>query len=177
MAKKPETTPVPAATEPQLDQPKVDASPRERTGETVTVACKIPNGIYIQLWDMVDVLEMGPLGARAVSKARRRPGFAPIRLNGPSVPHNMSARYTIAGGFALTEGVPRGAFDEWLSQNADADFVRNGLVFCAPRAADAMDMAREKESVRSGMEPIDPDAPPREMQTQNRHVKLERAGA
>lgn len=161
---------LPPAPETTLDQPKKDESLSTKSGEIVTVALKHPNGIFMQLYDMAESPEVGPLGTRIVKIARKR--GESIRLNGTAVPHGKTPRFTIAGGYALTGGVPKDFFDEWLHQNRESDLVKNRLIFCASSTASAMDEATEKEEIRGGLEPMDPDAPPREMQVQNKNVQF-----
>lgn len=64
----------------------------------------------------------------------------------------------IIGGYGLTTGVPTDAFAKWLEDHKDFKYVRNGLVFMQGDMASARAQARDGNSVRSGLEPIDPMA-------------------
>lgn len=128
-------------------------------GEKVTVACKLPNGLVLRVFSMVDKDEhvMGG-GVKTTKVAQEFPER--VVLNGWSHPQNHSARHQIEGGFALTPGVDKEFFDLWLDQNKDSDVVRNGLVFSQARTDSAASAARERKDVRSGMERLDPSKLP-----------------
>lgn len=68
---------------------------------TVTVACKISNGIRI--------------GEHVVL------GFGPLTAD---------RRFDLlVGGYALTGGVDKLAWEQWLAQNADSDMIKKQMVF------------------------------------------------
>jgi hypothetical protein len=104
---------------PPVERPSRSAE----TGELVTVACKLPNGLIMQLFEDIKV----PQRDGSLQKERLRVG----------------PRYVIAGNrhpygrvpephfetFALTPHLPRALVMRWFEQNADADIVRNKLVF------------------------------------------------
>ena len=131
--------------------------PVSRTGETVTVACKLPLGIMMQVFEMEDAEEI--VGAGAVRKFKR------ARAVGPAIKLNGSAKYRgsdhetlhdIRHGAGLTFGVPKDAFDRWVEANKDNEFISKGLVFA--HRSDAQSMAAERVSVKTGLEPVDPKA-------------------
>lgn len=68
--------------------------------ETVTVACKVPNGLN--------------LGGRIVN------GCAHDPFNKPDY---------IYYGYALTRGFPANIWDAWLKSNANSHMVQNNIVF------------------------------------------------
>lgn len=143
-----------------------------QSGAKVTVACKLPAGIEMRLFDMVKVRQplMGG-GFREVDEARVRASAGSVFIRGNAVPHNRTPRYRIVApggalftdGFALTANVSKDFFDEWMSQNKDSDLVRNGLIFAHDKADSAAAMAKERIKERSGLEPMlqekDPRAP------------------
>jgi hypothetical protein len=158
----------PAVDHPE-ERPNVSARPRATTGETVTVCCKLPNGLVLHVDEMVEVTEPTPSGARMVRMAR--PIGDPITLNGCAINvatlMNGGLDQPPVGGFGLTHGVPKEFWDAWLDQNKNTDLVRRGLVFATKNAASAHGMARERATeVRSGMEPVDPENLPREFRRQ-----------
>lgn len=131
-----------------------------KSATTVTVACKLPNGLWLQLYDMVDGREMTPQGPQ-VTKVARKSG-APIKLNGCALRFGQTSEVPMPGGYALTQ-VPADFWAKWLEANEDSDIVQNRLVFAHDTADKASAQAREqlREKVRSGLEPIDPKNPPR----------------
>ena len=130
-----------------------------RSNGTVTVACKLPNGVFLQLFDMVDGREMTPQGSRTTKVARKR-GEA-IKLNGTALKFGQIPDFTMAHGYALTQ-VPADYWEEWCSQNSDSDLLANRIIFAHECVNGVSGMAKEAKTtkIKSGMEPIDPKAPP-----------------
>lgn len=132
--------------------------------ETVTVACKLPNGLQLRIFKMVPSREpvLGG-GTREVEKAEQIGGV--VHINGNAVEIGKSPKFPITdGGYALTHNVDAEFFTTWLEQNADHDAVRNGLIFGTPKQDTIEKRSREGEKLRSGLEPIDPDKLPRGIQ-------------
>jgi hypothetical protein len=112
--------------------PTPAANVEERSSRTVTVACKIPHGLQLQL---VRVMIYGP--GRPVNPP---PGFPD--------PHPM------AGGYALTHDVDSKFWEQWLEQNKLSPIVKNGLIFAMSSSNDVKAKAREQADFRSGLEPL-----------------------
>lgn len=133
-------------------------------GAKVTVALKHPSGIYLQLCKMEEkeVLTAGD-SFKTVKEAVRLEGR--IRLNGTAIPFGVQPEYRIVAGYALTEGVDKDFFDEWMKQNADSALVKNELIFAYEKADSTTGKAKEHASSLSGLEPLmqtgDPRAPRR----------------
>jgi hypothetical protein len=125
---------------------------------TVTVACKLPNGLILKLWQMVDTMEpvMGG-GMREVKIARPHPDGRTVVLNGNRVAFGVQPGFEITHSFGLTHNVDRDFFEEWMRQNADLPLVRNKLIFAYEDPNKARDQARELAGIKTLMEPIDPD--------------------
>ena len=144
-----------------------DAGPATGT-DTVTVACKVPNGLHMVLYDTVreEVLDLG--GNKVPSlRSYPRPGVATRVLRGCAVDIDkmrkgiVSSHRIVQGdlsgtGFGLTSGVPRTDWEEW-SQTVGKDFVASGMVFAMPDDRRAEAKARELRNERSGLEPLDPN--------------------
>jgi hypothetical protein len=126
-------------------------------GATCVVACKLPNGIEITLYDMVDGYEPSPSGPRPIKVARVRKGMKPIILNGYEHKQNKAPKNQIQEGFGLTFNVPKAEFEEWVKVNAESDFIVNGLIFAQDgRRANIDAQVQEHRAVKSGFERIDP---------------------
>ncbi|TXH35298.1 MAG: hypothetical protein E6Q98_16025 [Rhodospirillaceae bacterium] len=127
---------------------------------TVTVACKIPNGLILRVFDMVDhdVPVMGG-GTKTTKKAVQRGGM--VKVNGPATPFGQAPRSQIVGGYALTHNVPAEFFKDWLKQNAEHDAVKNGLIFGHEKFDAVHGRAEDGKKVVSGMHPLIPDKDPR----------------
>jgi hypothetical protein len=128
-----------------------------RSRNTVTVACKLPGGLELRVYDWQEESEACPAGYRTVKVARPRDEVAVLR--GCAVPAGYHADF-IVGGYAITN-VPKDLWDLWLEQNKDAAYVRNGLVWACPTREDARKEAKSMAKTRSGLEPIDPENPQR----------------
>jgi hypothetical protein len=134
---------------------KVDA-PVSGT-DTITIACNLPHGLVLQLFEKVEKIEATPLGVRTNTE------YMPIEgqrfvLRGNAKLLKMQGSDLIAdtGGYALTTGVPRELYERWFEQNKHSAIVRNGLVFACESEHDAADEGKQRASVRSGFEPLDP---------------------
>ena len=127
---------------------------------TTTVACKIPNGLWLRVFDQIEQHEpvMGG-GTRPVKKAILR--GEPVRVHGPATPFGEAPKCLIVGGYAHTPNVDADFFAKWLEQNADHDAVKNGLIFASEKRGYVEGESKASESRRSGLEPIAPGSDPR----------------
>ena len=141
---------------------------KEEAVRTVTVACKLPNGLILQLWDMVNVFEAGPGGGRSVPQARPRENARYV-VRGNRLPHGVIPDFQMTAnnnGYALTPDIPEDFWNEWLEQNKGASYVVNKLVFACRKMADVRAIADENQGRKSGLEPIDPaNVPMRQVAT------------
>lgn len=138
--------------------PEVQSAAPSRSGATVAVACNVPQGLLLQLYEMEESSEqvMGG-GWRSVRRAKKV--GTPVRIRGPAIPIGFAIRKRIVGGYAITRGVDADFFNTWLEQNKDSDVVRNRCIFA--HKSDTDGMAREHRGVTSGYEPLDPKGDPR----------------
>lgn len=123
---------------------------------TVTVCCKLPHGINVDLYDMVDRAEAAPGGMQTVKRAELRRNFKRITLNGFSYAQNKAPKNPVMEGFGLTFNVPREPMAEWLKLHADQDYVKNGLIFIQDGRREVEAQLKDHASQRSGLERIDP---------------------
>jgi hypothetical protein len=123
--------------------------------KTVTVACRLPNGLDLRLFRMEEWDE--PVMGGGFRKTKRAVQYGEVvTLKGTAVPFG-SAPTASPHGYALTHGVPADVWEQWLEQNKQSPIVLNHQVFAQPTPARANDMAKEHKSARSGLEPITPD--------------------
>jgi hypothetical protein len=99
-----------------------------------------------------------------IAEPREMNDIHEVRLNGYTVPRGRDRVTQVLGGnigYALTPGVDREFFEEWLRQNKSMPAVVKGLIF----ASDSMDTltkrSKEHAKTKNGLEPIDPKNPPR----------------
>lgn len=132
-------------------------SARQSARSTVTVGCKLPNGLLLRLFNMVptDVPVMGG-GTKTVLQAD--PVGEPVKINGYAVPFGMRPRFGIISDIALTKGVPADFWHEWLKQNQKLDVVVKGLIFAHGDTDRVEDAAEERgPELKCGLEPLDPE--------------------
>jgi len=138
-----------------------DPSPPATGTATVTVACKLPNGLILRGFRWCDETEVGPTGSRQVRVCRAIEGESfTVAGNGgigfmASNLVDLMGRH-VPGGFGITHGVPKDLWENWLEFNKDTELVRTGLIFALPSESDVAIEARSREPLRSGLEPIDP---------------------
>lgn len=131
---------------------------------SVIIGCKIPNGIIMQNSRPERTSEpvMGG-GHRDVTVGRKHGDKYVVK--GPAVPVGQIPKFLIAGGYALTSGIPREFAEQWFEQNKDADIVKNELIIMHESVEDVEAHALQNESLKTGLEPIDPAHLPRGVQT------------
>jgi len=141
----------------------------QSSASMVVVACKIPNGLVLQLQTKVDRWEDG-LGGPA-KKTYNTFGGRRYVVRGPAypvgtLPKNFSKfRPTpmIEGGYAITRGIPKDFWEQWLEQNKMAAYVQapdgaeHGMIFAYDDLDSVVSAAREQEELLSGLEPISTD--------------------
>lgn len=154
------TSKKPAA--PAVAAPAVHTDPAKGK-RTVTVACKFPPGLRLQLCRRVDYQEQTLAGTRP---AHRFDKVGPVYVvRGPSEPNGQIPkgykRPVVEGGFALTSNIPADFWEEWLEQNKEMEIVKNGFIFAHAGRDHAEGLAQEREALRTGFEPIVPDSDPR----------------
>jgi len=134
-----------------------------RSGETVCVACNLPNGMLLRVHKMVSVTEATPNGSHTIQQAR--PVGDAVVIHGASVDVDAMRRgevpeFRIAHGYALTSGVPADFWDAWLEQHKDAPYVKSKSIFAMSSESRARDKVKsEMSGTLSGLEPIDPENP------------------
>lgn len=142
--------------------PGKEPAPVSRASDTVTVGCKLPNGLILQNFRMEDYQDqvMGG-GTRTAQRSVRLEET--YRVCGSSIDIAKMALgevpNLVIGGYGITSGVPREFWEEWERTNKNTPLVRNGLIFAMPDDARARARAAEGAKLRTGLEPIDPANP------------------
>ena len=101
----------------------------KRSANTVSIACKLPQGLTIHLKD-------GPV----------------VKLHGAHSHYNV-------GGYGITQGVPVGHWEAIKKEHAHALWLKNEFVFANGDSGSVEDEADEKAGLKNGFEPIDPNKP------------------
>lgn len=135
--------------------------------DTVFVACKIPQGIIMDHYEIsTDVEPMYGGASREIQRAfptGRRFIIAGLGKDIAAMRHGVMPSAPNAGGYAITAGCPRDFWEWWSHAYRDQPMLdeKNPLVFAEPTLERALARARELSTTRSGFDPIDP-ANPRE---------------
>jgi hypothetical protein len=129
-------------------------------GAKVTVYCKLPNGLRIRNFVMIEQREqvMGG-GVREFKIADQRGDDILLWGNRFRIGDPMTHR--IVGNYGVTEGVSKEAWDNWVEANKDSPMVRNGLVFAAEKRDFGDGEARDRRDTLSGLEAMEKDGDPR----------------
>lgn len=100
-----------------------------KAAEFVNVACRLPQGLIIQL-----------------------PSGNVVKLQGTQSP------YAVAG-HGITRGVPAALWAEVEAAYSEAKWLQQDLVFAMPDLDSVNAKAQERQAVRAGFEKIDPNHP------------------
>ena len=146
---KPKAKPT-AAAAPTAGDPA--AAPVKKSGEKVTVACKLPHGMRLRLFKMVDSMEN--VAGNTMRTVQRAQQVGPdVVIKGVAV--EFGKEKVLTAGFMLTPGIDKEFFDEWLRQNSEHDAVKNHLIFAASTRDAVESQASEHRKQKSGQEPLD----------------------
>lgn len=104
---------------------------KQTSTKTVTVGCKLPNGL---------ICELGKFGDE---------DYRAVTLKGANDAN-------VHGGYGLTEGVDESFWNAWKAKHKRLSFVQKGLVFAVGDIASARDHAIDLSAVKTGLEPLDP---------------------
>lgn len=129
--------------------------------ETVTVGCKMPNGLVLRVFDQEDFDEpvLGG-GYRTVKRAIAR--NERVKINGYLKPNRGGIEQASQpAAYALTHNVDRAFMEMWLEQNKQSALVKKELIIVHHRPGHVDGMVREHAAEISGFEPINPAKPPR----------------
>lgn len=138
---------------------KARVSAPQRSGETVTIANKLPYTMTLRL-HRATVQHENVMGGGTREVKVYEPTGEQITINGAGHPINAAPGKPIVGGYALTQGVSADFWRNWLAQNPDHDAVKNRLLFAMERQSHAEGVAQEQASIWTGLEPMTrgPDA-------------------
>jgi hypothetical protein len=137
----------------------------------VTIACKMPRGLILRVFEQVEVHEpvLGG-GTRLIRQSREIPNAPRVVVNGNAVPFGRMPKFRIVGGYALTEYVDAQFWKKWWEQNQELELVKNNLIFACDLTEDAVDKAEEMAETHSGLEPLNPEGDYRKPRAPNKNV-------
>lgn len=123
---------------------------------TVTVGCKLPNGLKLRVHGFVERHEQVMGGGTRLVKQAVQQGQT-FTLNGFARDVLKAPEHPIRGGYALTYGVDAEFMATWMKQNESHPAVANKLIIVHEKASMIEGQAKEQAKVRSGLEPVDPN--------------------
>ena len=160
--------------------PKIEAPavPAKKTSRTVCVACKIPQGLALQLQTPMKRRTPKGLGSDNdyeevlynVKGGQTYNVFGPAIPAMGGVPDGYIMPPDIKGGYAFTPGIPADFWEKWLHQNEQADYVTNHMIFALPEVASAKAKAVEQEEIKSGLEPMSRERDPQTGMLKDRRI-------
>lgn len=126
-----------------------------RGGNTVTVICRMPSGLALDLYDDAD------LKARAASAAPVMTPPTPkatVRLHGARRDPRYHPKENVMLGMGGRTEVDADFWEAWTKQNANFQPLKSGLIFAAAKEADAVAELADRGQSRTGLEGLDPKA-------------------
>lgn len=132
----------------------------KRSGEQVVVACKIGVAyIDLQLSKPNKVWENTQTGPREITIYQKFGNI--VRIRGTAYPRGtppegFPEKPVIVAGAALTFGVDKEFWDEWVKQNHLNPIVMNGMVFAHVNIDHVKGIAQETAERKSGLDPVNP---------------------
>lgn len=97
--------------------------------------------------------------SKTVTVGCKLPNGLILEVGNQSVEITGANSSRVVGGHGITYDVDAEFFEAWLKAHADRDMVKGGFVFAHEKASSAKAEAADKESNKSGLEAIKPDAP------------------
>lgn len=159
-------TPKPRPVSPETKPAPVGA---KTTGETCTVACKLPHGLLIRGFKKA-TRQVPMAGGGTREETYFRPDGSQVEIMGTAKLLGAESRTRVSGGYALTANVDRELMERWIETNKDMPAVRNGLVMIFGKASEAAQEALSNADTRSGLEPLNPKNDPRRPKSQSKGV-------
>jgi hypothetical protein len=126
--------------------------------DVVSVYCKHPHGLILRVGKFVKRTEAAALHAREVEEWQQLGSFT---VAGPARRIGEDAKAPVIGGYAITHGVPKDLWDEWLKANKDTAMVLNKVIFAHEKSSYGDGQATEQKTIRTGLEPLSQGKDPR----------------
>lgn len=144
---------------------------REYSGDTVSVACKVPMGMILRVHKKVMMPQKTTDGL-----VRDVPEYHQFgkeyMVYGPSHPQNMGPHCTIIGDYAITPGIPREHWELWSQQHRGDMMVINRMIF-AYSSNKIAGAAKEHAELKSGLERLDSSRLPKNLVPSRDHMSAE----
>ncbi|MEE8658531.1 hypothetical protein CGLAMM_02715 [Acetobacteraceae bacterium EV16G] len=125
--------------------------------ETITVICRLPSGIRL------DVHDMEVLKARNLSPNQSNTAPKPMKsvtLNGIKGDPRFVKEANVHLGYGGRTQVDKEFWEAWLKQNASSDLVKKNIIFAEVNEKRALDRLDSEGKTPTGMEPLDQNKVP-----------------
>ena len=173
----PENYDVPPPPDPR---PAVRYSRPVSTGDTVYVACKLPHGLVLRVFDWKTYNE--PMRDGSYKEAKQAIPIANRQfiVRGPWVAtagqaynrNNGAVGELLPGGYAITEGCPKEIWEGWHDQNKRSRLVENRIILAHKDRATLIVEVLKMAAIMSGLEPLDRDNPAGRFGPVDRRLRL-----
>lgn len=131
-----------------------DAAPT--TGQLVTVCCKLPHGLILEL---AELRKEAPLMGGGGEVDVYRPTGERVTITGSGGKHDKSPNPgRVVAGYGLTD-ISAEFWNKWAAQNKGFPPLAKGLLFAQATRDKAGSQAKEHAALKTGMEPLDADKP------------------
>lgn len=133
----------------------IQASVVKSSGATVTVGCKVQNGLRMRIGEFEEETKI--IGGATRTYKIWRPFAKTYVAKGP---RRLMEVDTLppptVNGYVLTSGIPADFMDIFMRDNAEADYVKNRMLIVISRQGEEEVQAatREGRDLRTGMEPL-----------------------
>lgn len=118
---------------------------------TVTVACKLPHGMHLEIRNPAGLVER-----RVTIKGAR----LKTNKNGREITKGHETTDDYGRGFGLTHGVPADFWARWAEENKEYPPFARGMIFAQGSDVDARAQATEMSEIQTGLEPLSQDKLP-----------------
>lgn len=125
--------------------------------DTVTVLCRLPHGIKLQLAPAGDAERRAKLSADGTPDRSPVAYVKSVTIAGANRAPDYHPKDNVLLGRVGRTSVDKAFWDAWLAQHKDSDLVKNHCVFAEVTERNAEAKAREFATVKTGFEPVEPE--------------------
>ena len=144
---------------------------REASGDTMSVACKVPMGLILRVHRKVMMPHKTTEGMIRDVPEYHQFGKE-YMVYGPSHPQNAGPHCTIIGDYAITHGIPTEVWNLWSQQHRGDMMVINRMIF-AYSSNKIAGAAKEHAELKSGLERLDSSRLPKNLVPSRDHMSAE----
>lgn len=119
-----------------------------RSSTTVTVICRLPSGLVIDLYDREHLKER----AKSQTAYSAPTPLKTVRLKGARTDPRFHRKDNILLGMGGRTRVDKDFWDAWCEQNKGFGPLKNGLIFAEASERQAIDALAERHAERTGFE-------------------------